>query len=120
MISIKADETGRPPLFERLEAGLHEALAHVQGKAELKSYTLTVPDPPPSYSADRVRHLRAQLGMSRPHFSRLLNVSPRTVQSWEQGTRAPSQSAARLLQIIEDPDALILLRRGAWEQAARP
>ena len=103
----------RPPLFERLETGLNEALAHVQSRAHLKTRTLTLPDPPPAYSADRVRRLRTRLGMTQPHFSRLLNVSPKTVQSWEQGTRVPGQSAARLLQIIEDPDALAALRQAS-------
>jgi putative transcriptional regulator len=103
----------RPPLFERLEAGLNEALAHVQGKAQLRTHTLPLPAPPPVYSAEQVRHLRVRLGMSQPHFSRLLNVSPRTLQNWERGTRVPRQSAARLLQIIENPDTLASLRQAS-------
>ena len=34
-------------------------------------------------------------------FARLLNVSPKTVQSWEHGTRRPSQAALRLIQLLE-------------------
>ncbi len=102
----------RPPLFERLEAGLNDVLAHVQGKKQLKTYTLTLPDPPPTYTAEDIRQLRLRLRMSQPYFSSLLNVSPKTVQSWEQGTHTPSRSAARLLQFIEDPDALYSLRDG--------
>ncbi|MBV9848565.1 MAG: helix-turn-helix domain-containing protein [Armatimonadetes bacterium] len=113
MTTERPGEVERPSLFERLEAGLNEALVHAQGKTRLKTQTLTLPDPPPAYSAERVRGLRTRLGMTQPHFSRLLNVSPKTVQSWEQGTRVPGQSAARLLQIIEDPDALAALRRAS-------
>ena len=117
---MKAEQSPRlerPPLFERLEAGLNEVLAHVQGKKQLKTYTLTLPDPPPAYTAENIRQLRTRLQMSQPYFSLLLNVSPKTVQSWEQGTRTPSQSAARLLQFIEDPDALLSLRDGSGAQS---
>jgi putative transcriptional regulator len=39
--------------------------------------------------------------MSQAMFARLLNVSPKTVQSWEHGTRKPSQAALRLIQVFE-------------------
>jgi len=34
-------------------------------------------------------------------FARLLNVSPKTVQSCEHGRRRPSQAALRLIQVVE-------------------
>jgi hypothetical protein len=37
----------------------------------------------------------------------MLNVSPKTVQSWEQGDRRPSQAALRLLQVIDAEPKLI-------------
>ena len=37
--------------------------------------------------------------MSQAVFARLLNVSTKTVQSWEQGVRTPSHASRRLLQI---------------------
>lgn len=101
----------RPPFAERLRTGLLETLAYARGEVELPATVLTLPDPPPSYDAERIRTLRTGLGFSQPHFSRLLNVSPKTVQSWEQGTRIPSQSSARLLQLIENPHLLDSLRR---------
>ena len=103
--------TQRPPLAERLEAALREGISYARGEVQLKTYTLTLPDPPPAYTAERVRRLRSRLNLSQPLFSSLLNVSPKTVQSWEQGTRVPSHAAARLLQLIEDPDALASLRQ---------
>ena len=106
----------RPRLAERLEEGLREAMAHFRGEIELKTTFLTIPDPPPAYDADRIRTLRANLGFSQPYFSRLLNVSPKTVQSWEQGTRMPSQASARLLQLIENPHLLDGLRQQAPHQ----
>lgn len=101
----------RPRLFERVMAGLEEGIAYARGEIDLRRTELTLPGPPPTYDAQRVRTLRTELGLSQPSFSRLLNVSPKTVQSWEQGARRPGQSAARLLQLIENPDLLVSLRR---------
>jgi putative transcriptional regulator len=101
----------RPRFFERVQSGLLQTIAYAQGEAEARVTTLTIPDPPPTYDAERIRTLRTGLGFSQPYFSRLLNVSPKTVQSWEQGTRIPSQSSARLLQLIENPHLLDSLRR---------
>jgi len=101
----------RPPLADRLRAGLLQTLAYAQGEAEAMVTTITIPDPPPPYDAERIRALRTGLGFSQPHFSHVLNVSLKMVQSWEQGTRVPSRSAARLLQLIENPHLLDSLRQ---------
>jgi hypothetical protein len=38
----------------------------------------------------------------------MLNVSIKTSQSWEQGTRKPSQAALRLIQVFrQHPSALL-------------
>ncbi|MGI4788538.1 MAG: helix-turn-helix domain-containing protein [Janthinobacterium lividum] len=103
-------------LFEDLQTGLLEGIAHFRGEIELRTTTLSVPEPPPLYTAESVRALRTGLGFSQPYFSRLLNVSPKTVQSWEQGTRSPSQASARLLQLIENPHLLDGLRQQAPQQ----
>jgi len=97
--------------FNDLKEGLLEGIAYFEGKIELKTTFLSIPDPPPPYNAERIRILRTTLGFSQPYFSRLLNVSPKTVQSWEQGTRIPSQASARLLQLIENPNLLDDFRR---------
>jgi putative transcriptional regulator len=105
----------RPRFSERLRASLTETLAYARGEADLPMTVLTLPDPPPSYDAERIRTLRTDLGFSQPYFSRLLNVSPKTVQSWEQGTRIPSHASARLLQLIENPSLLDGLRQQATQ-----
>ncbi len=111
------DDDKTPPrpsrllLADRLRVGLRQTLAYAQGEAEARVTTLTIPDPPPAYDAERIRALRTGLGFSQPYFSHVLSVSPKTVQSWEQGTRVPSRSAARLLQLIENPHLLDALHR---------
>jgi DNA-binding XRE family transcriptional regulator len=45
--------------------------------------------------------------MSQAVLAGVLNVSARTVQSWEQGERKPSYSALRIIQLLrEHPEAV--------------
>ena len=59
---------------------------------------------PGHYTAAAIRKLRQALGVSQPVFAQLMGVSTVLVQSWEQGQRAPSRMARRLLDEIQrDP-----------------
>ena len=86
-------------VFEQVSEGLKESLANVRGELTLR--TTTLPAPPPPASPSRVVRLRKKLGMSQPVFAAYLNVSKKTVQSWEQGSRVPRSSDLRLLQVVE-------------------
>jgi len=55
-----------------------------------------------------VGEIRESIGLSQVHFARLLGVSVRTLQEWEQGRRAPS-GAARTLLLIASRNPKILL-----------
>jgi putative transcriptional regulator len=88
----------RPALFERLRAGLEEGVQFARDELTLR--TTVVPARPPDLRAREVLRLRQQLKMSQGVFARMLNVSSKTVQSWEQGERRPSRAALRLLQIL--------------------
>jgi putative transcriptional regulator len=46
-----------------------------------------------------VADIRARAGLSQSEFARLLGVSVRTLQEWEQGRRVPSGPARTLLTI---------------------
>ncbi|RLS53350.1 MAG: helix-turn-helix domain-containing protein [Planctomycetota bacterium] len=88
----------RPPLFERLQTGLQESIAHVRGEMTLR--TTLLPEEPPEIDNQTIFRLRERAMMSQAIFARVLNVSPKTVQSWEQGVRQPSESCRRLIQIF--------------------
>ena len=88
----------RKPLFERLKAGLEEGIAHAKGEIALK--TIELPEKPPLVDADTLAALRQAAQMSQTVFARVMNVSPKTVQSWEQGTRVPSMASRRLIQVF--------------------
>lgn len=95
----------RKPLFERLKQGLEEGIAHARGEINLR--TVVLPEEPPEIDAETLVSLRNQSAMSQAVFARLLNVSPKTVQSWEQGVRAPSHASRRLIHIFsEHPEAV--------------
>ncbi|GAC1474664.1 MAG: hypothetical protein NVSMB9_25450 [Isosphaeraceae bacterium] len=90
----------RKPLFERLKTGLEEAILHSRGEITLRTTTLELPGRPPEVKAEDVTRIRLDHQMSQAVFARLLNVSPKTVQSWEHGTRRPARSALRLIQVL--------------------
>lgn len=96
-------------LFDRLKAGLEDGIAFARGNLTLR--TSNVPSAPPSLGRAEVLQLRTELRMSQGLFARTLNVSIKTVQSWEQGERRPSRAALRLLQILRNqPEVVAQLR----------
>ena len=90
----------RMPLAYRLKAGLTEAVQFAKGELTLR--TVQLPAPPPQIAAKEVASLRAKAGISQAVFARVLNVSTKTVQSWEQGERKPSHAALRMLQLFRE------------------
>jgi putative transcriptional regulator len=53
---------------------------------------------------------RAKVGLSQQDFARLLGVSARTLQDWEQGRREPTGAAKTLLRVAAThPEVLLEL-----------
>ncbi len=80
---------GRKPLFERLKTGMEEAIRHARGEIALKTTIVEFPDPPPEIQPEDLKKLRDDNRMSQDVFARVLNVSTRSVQSWEDGKGDP-------------------------------
>ncbi len=58
-------------------------------------------------SVSEVTQARAKSGLSQSQFAKLLGVSMRTLQEWEQGRRKPSGAAQALLTIAaKRPDII--------------
>lgn len=55
-----------------------------------------------------VASIRERTGLSQTQFSKLIGVSVRTLQDWEQGRRVPS-GPARTLLVIADKNPQVLL-----------
>ena len=53
---------------------------------------------------NQVAAARLKTGLSQLQFAQALQISPRTLQEWEQGRREPSGAARALIQIaFSDP-----------------
>jgi Predicted transcriptional regulator len=47
----------------------------------------------------KAAEVRSRVGLSQKDFARLLGVSARTLQDWEQGRRQPTGAAKTLLRV---------------------
>lgn len=96
-------------LYEGLREALTEAHAHERGDGVDLRVT-EIPSPPKPLKPGEIRQIRERLHASQTVFAHFLCVSPKAVQSWEQGTRRPQSAALRLLAIArENPQILLQL-----------
>lgn len=55
-----------------------------------------------------VKALRERLDLTQAEFSRMIGVSIKTLQNWEQGRREPDGPAKALLRVVEkEPEAVL-------------
>jgi putative transcriptional regulator len=87
--------------FKDLKTGIEEAIAYKKDKLDLRSESIEIPEPPAQYKAKQIKKIREQNHYSQGVFAKVLNVSIKTVQSWESGQRVPSHAALRLLEIVD-------------------
>lgn len=88
-------------MFEMLKEGFEDILEHQKGKKKLKTRVIDIPEPAIEYTAEDVKRIRESLNYPQSIFAQVLNVSVRTVESWESGRRSPNHAALRLLEVIE-------------------
>ncbi|MCI0337740.1 MAG: helix-turn-helix domain-containing protein [Acidobacteria bacterium] len=94
-------------LFGELMQSLDQALRHSRGE-QINARTTILPAPPDQMTREEIVELREQFNCSQAVFARLLNVSVKTLQAWEQGLRVPSDAALKLLNIVKNhPEVLI-------------
>ena len=61
----------------------------------------------------KVEVVREQTGLSQTRFARLIGVSKRTLENWEQGRRSPTGPARALLKIVaKDPEGAVRALHG--------
>ena len=103
-------------LIDSMEGGL-EAL---RGDKELSGTFVALPPDPPQFDRTHLQTLRRRSKMSQPGFAKVLNVSVKALESWEQGVRQPNGAALRLLQFLENPSLLLSMVKGAGSLSRRP
>lgn len=98
-------------LYEELKQGIEEIKSYQKGKITLRHYKVKS-KPLPKVDADFIRDTRKAFHMSRNVFARMLRVSPRTLEKWEQGETVPNaQASALILMVRKYPDTLKRLEK---------
>ena len=83
-------------LFNELLASVKEMDQIAKGKKKASRKTVL--------EKAKVKKIREKTGLSQTDFARLIGVSKRTLENWEQGRRYPTGPARALLKIVEtDP-----------------
>jgi DNA-binding transcriptional regulator YiaG len=79
-------------LFAELVGSLKEAKAIAKGRAKpSRHFEVLAPD---------AKAVREQTGLTQSEFAKLMRVSVKTLQNWEQHRRSPTGPAAALLKIV--------------------
>jgi putative transcriptional regulator len=99
--------------FQRVKQGLEEGAAHIDGKTKLKE--IQKPEEPPLIAPETIASLRKLAARTQVVFDKMLNVSTKTLQSWEQGHRQPSDASRRLIQVFSIAPEVICRSAGIPE-----
>lgn len=95
--------------FVDLKQALEDALAFERGeRRDLKVTRIQAPRPPKAMSPKDIARIRQKLNCSQAVFAMMLNISPKTVQAWEQGSREPGDAALKLLTIAKRHPEILL------------
>lgn len=87
--------------FERIAAGLRDAVAIQRGEADPATYRVHVPR-----QVD-VKAIRQKLDLSQNQFANRFGFSVAAVRDWEQARRTPEAAARVLLTVIDrEPEAV--------------
>ncbi len=100
--------TNQNQYFKGIRDGLLETINSLEKGKKLTCREVSLPEPPHKISGKEIADLRERkLNVSQHVFALVLNVSPKTVQAWEQNVNRPSGPALRLLWLLQKkPDIL--------------
>lgn len=86
---------------EELGELLLQSVKQMKNNEVARSHIITVND---------AVQARQKVGLTQKEFAKVMGVSVRTLQAWEQGVRKPSGSAVTLLKIAtQQPQALLAI-----------
>jgi putative transcriptional regulator len=87
--------------FDRIMAGLNDAVAIAEGRADPTTYRIHVPE-----TVD-VKSIRQRMGLTQAAFAAQFGFSVGTVRDWEQGRTQPEPTSRVLLTVIaKEPEAV--------------
>jgi putative transcriptional regulator len=95
--------------FADLKSAMEDALAFERDeRRSLKVTRIQAPRPPKAMSPKDIARIREKLNCSQAVFAMMLNISTKTVQAWEQGSREPGDAALKLLTIAKNHPEVLL------------
>jgi DNA-binding transcriptional regulator YiaG len=113
--SRKADDTVwfefvESKIFSKLVGELSAELATFNPtfSKSLRVTRIQAPRPPKAMSPRDIALNPQKLNGSQAVFAMMLNISPKTVQAWEQGSREPGDAALKLLTIAKNHPEVLL------------
>ena len=90
-------------VFDEIKTGLNQAIEYEKGNLKAKTNTISVA-PVEEFTANEIKDIRKNTGMTQVLFAKFLGVSLKTVEAWEAGRNQPSGAACRMLSITKkDP-----------------
>ncbi len=97
----------------RILSAVHEAARDLHEGRTIDAVTMRRFDvlclpPVRAYTAEDVQRIRKEANVSQAVFAAVLNVGKATVAAWEQGSKAPSGPALKLLDLVERKGLSIL------------
>ena len=100
------EEKPQNPYFQGIRDSLLDVVDSLEKGKKLTCREVTFPKPLKEIKAKEIVDLREnELHLSQHLFAFLLNVSPKTIQAWEQNQNTPSGAALRLLWLAQrNPD----------------
>ncbi len=75
--------------------------ASVMDKKTMREFDALCLPPIKQFTKQEIRKIRRRENASQAVFASYLNITPSTVQSWEQGEKRPSGPALKLLSMVE-------------------
>lgn len=95
--------------FADLKEAMEDAVAFEHGRRrDLKVTRVQAPRRPKAMSPRDIARIREKLNCSQAVFAMMLNISIKTVQAWEQGSREPGDAALKLLSIAKKHPEVLL------------
>ena len=88
-------------VFDEIKLGLNEAIEYEKGNLKANTKTLSVV-PVEKFTANEIKDIRKNTGMTQVLFARYLGVSLKTVEAWESGRNQPNGTACRMLSITKN------------------
>jgi putative transcriptional regulator len=96
----------RRSVFSELMEGVTAMRQHREGKLTLRTHTLPQADVEEAPGPEFFLAVRQKFNMSRAVWAKMLRVSPRTVEKWEQGGQISPLAATFVELVAHYPDTL--------------